>query len=154
MPATQWEIQTCHAPPSIGDNSLGSLLHHLKKTKTATSYNTATTVTTPATTVTTPATTVTTPATSKSVISISRTLAHVLVGDTLGADVHYLSSTATGEVGIEHVHVFLELLVCVATERLATLDQHSFGVWVMKAHHRKPVAMPKSSHLFVCLFGW
>ena len=147
MPATQWGIQICHAPPSIGDNSLGSLLHHLKKTKTATSYNTATTVTTPATTVTTPAT-------SKSVISISRTLAHVLVGDTLGADVHYLSSTATREVGIEHVHVFLELLVCVATERLATLDQHSFGVWVMKAHHRKPVAMPKSSHLFVCLFVW
>ena len=71
----------------------------------------------------------------------------MLIGHTVWAYVHNLAPASTGEAGVEHAHVLLELLVGVATEGLAAFDEDSLVELVVEAHHREPVAMSKPSHL-------
>lgn len=75
------------------------------------------------------------------------TFAGVLIGDIQWSHINDFSSTTAGEVGIQHTGVLLHLLLGVATERLSTPYQHSFGETVVKADNRKPTTMSEPSNL-------
>lgn len=74
------------------------------------------------------------------------TFAHVVMGNTLGTDIYDLPTTPTRKVCIEHAHIFFDFSLGMATEWLATLDQHGFSELMMETHHREPT-LPKWSYL-------
>jgi len=47
-----------------------------------------------------------------------------MVGNALWPDVHNLATDPVGKVGVEHAHVFLDLLLGVATKWLTTPDKN------------------------------
>ena len=71
----------------------------------------------------------------------------MLAGHICRTYVNNPAPTAAGQVGIEHAHILLQLLVGVATEGLATLDQHSLVELVVETHYGEPVTMSERRHL-------
>ncbi len=69
------------------------------------------------------------------------TFATVLIGNTLRAYIDDSASATTGQAGIEHARIFLELLVGVATEGLAALDQDCLVELMVEAHHWESATM-------------